>query len=76
MSVSPISDVEFDVLTTLQNKLEGLEIYDAYLEDCEEADDDEARRLFEQIRADDTRHVERLRDTLARLLAGSRLSSP
>src|SRR5688572_33416249 len=47
---SPVSDIEYDVLSTLQSKLESLEVYEAYLEDCEDAGDDEVRRLFEEIR--------------------------
>ena len=71
--MSPVSDLEYDVLSTLQSKLEALEVYEAYLEDCEEADDDECRQLFQQIRDDDERHAERLRATLARIIGnGSR----
>jgi bacterioferritin (cytochrome b1) len=68
----PVSDLEYDVLSTLQSKLEALEAYEAYLEDCEEANDDQCRQLFQQIRDDDARHALRLRDALARLLAGNR----
>jgi len=64
----PVSDLEYDVLSTLQSKLEALEVYEAYLEDCEDAGNDECRELFEEIRDDDQRHAERLRSTLARLL--------
>ena len=71
--MSPVSDLEYDVLSTLHSKLEAVEIYETYLEDCEEADDDECRQLFQQIRDDDERHAERLRAALARLLgSGSR----
>ena len=64
----PVSDLEYDVLSTLQSKLEALEVYEAYLEDCEDAGSDECRELFEEIREDDQRHAERLRSVLARLL--------
>jgi bacterioferritin (cytochrome b1) len=66
--MTPVSDLEFDVISTLQSKLEALEVYEAYLEDCEEADDDDCRRIFEQIRDDDERHAERLRVALGRLM--------
>jgi bacterioferritin (cytochrome b1) len=69
---TPVSDIEYDVLSTLQSKLESLEVYEAYLEDCEDAGDDEVRRLFEEIRDDDERHAQRLRQALSRLMtAGS-----
>ncbi|HLH25091.1 MAG TPA: hypothetical protein VK066_21435 [Chloroflexota bacterium] len=70
--MTPVSDLEFDVISTLQSKLEALEVYEAYLEDCEEADDDACRQLFQQIRDDDERHAERLREALARLMAEGR----
>ncbi|HZR97504.1 MAG TPA: hypothetical protein VFE37_02290 [Chloroflexota bacterium] len=71
--MTPVSDLEFDVISTLQSKLEALEVYEAYLEDCEEADDEDCRRLFQQIRDDDERHAEQLREALARLMgSGSR----
>ncbi len=63
-----IDDVEYDVLTALQSKLEGLEVYDVYIEDCEEAGDDDLRDLFEEIKQDDERHATKLREALARLL--------
>jgi bacterioferritin (cytochrome b1) len=67
--MTPVSDLEYDVLSTLQSKLEALEIYEAYLEDCEEANDQECRQLFQQIREDDERHAERLRQALVRLMS-------
>ena len=70
--MSPVSDLEYDVLSALQSKLEALEVYEQYLEDCEGAGDDECRQLFEEIRDDDQRHAERLREALARLLVGGR----
>jgi bacterioferritin (cytochrome b1) len=70
--MTPVSDLEYDVLSTLQSKLEALEVYEAYLEDCEEADDDECRQLFQQIRDDDARHAERLHETLARIMKAGR----
>ena len=70
--MTPVNDLEYDVLATLQSKLEALEAYEAYLEDCQEAGDNECRQLFEQIRNDDRRHAEQLRQQLARLLGGGR----
>jgi rubrerythrin len=69
--MTPVSDLEYDVLSTLQSKLESLEVYEAYLDDCEDANDSECRQLFEQIRDDDMRHAERLREALARLMQAS-----
>ena len=68
--MTPVRDLEYDVLSMLHSKLEALEAYDLYLEDCDEGDDD-CRRLIEEIRNDDARHAERLRETLGRFLSVS-----
>jgi rubrerythrin len=64
-----VRDVEYDVLTVLQSKLEAEAAYDQYIRDCQRAGDEDCRRLLEEIRADDRRHAERLREQLGRLVA-------
>ena len=66
--MTPVSDVEYDVLSVLQSKLEALEVYETYMDDCEDAGDTACHQLFSEIRDDDQRHAERLREVLARLL--------
>ena len=63
-----VSDVEYDLLSMLQSKLEGLEAYEMYLQDAEEAGEDGLRRLIEEIQQDDEKHATRLREELARVL--------
>jgi len=64
----PLKDVSYDLLTTLQSKLEAVSAYEIYIEDCQENDDDETRQLFDEILRDDERHVERLTDRLEQLV--------
>ena len=63
-----IRDLEYDVLTVLQNKLEAVAVYDQYAADAEQEKDQECRRLFEEIKREDERHAERLRTQLTRVL--------
>jgi bacterioferritin (cytochrome b1) len=63
-----LNDLSYDVITALQSKLEAVAAYEQYIEDCDDAGDDESRKLFEEILQDDERHIERLRDTLERLV--------
>jgi rubrerythrin len=63
-----LSDVSYDILTALQSKLEAVWIYEEYMEDCQEAQEPECQRVFEEIMRDDQRHAEMLRDTLERLV--------
>jgi hypothetical protein len=66
-----VSDIEYDLLSMLQSKLEGLEAYEMYLQDAEEAGEDGLRRLIEEIQQDDEKHAARLREELARVLTSS-----
>ena len=64
----PLNDVSYNLLTALQSKLEAVSAYEVYLEDCEESGDLETQRVFEEILADDERHVERLTERLEQLV--------
>ena len=64
-----ISDSTYNLLAILLSKLEGLEAYDTYLQDME----GEGRQIIEQIRSDDERHAQLLRDTIERLVRESGL---
>ncbi|HEV8633089.1 MAG TPA: hypothetical protein VG370_02440 [Chloroflexota bacterium] len=63
-----VRDLEYDVLTVLQSKLEAVAVYAQYIQDAEQEKDQECRRLFEEIQKDDERHAERLRAQLTRLV--------
>lgn len=63
-----MSDLAYDVLTALQSKLEAVAIYEQYIDDCDEAGEDDARQIFEEIMRDDEKHVERLRDLVEQLV--------
>jgi len=63
-----ISDTTFDVITALQSKLEAVAVYETYIEDFEDAGDAHGKQLFEELRADDERHAERLAGELERLI--------
>ena len=51
----PVSNLEYDIMTVLQSKLEALAAYEEYLDDCEE--DESCQRLLEEIARDDERHL-------------------
>lgn len=63
-----VPNVEYDVMTVLQSKLEATAVYDKYIQDCEQAGERECRELIEEIKRDDTRHADRLRTQLKRLI--------
>jgi len=63
-----LSNLNYDLLTVLQNKLEAVAAYDAYLKDCQESGDEECQRLVADLKRDDEQHVERLRAQLERIV--------
>jgi rubrerythrin len=66
--MSAVTDLQYDILTMLQSKLEALAAYDIFLDDAEAESSDECRQLIREIQADDERHADRLRDELKKTL--------
>ena len=59
-----ISNRTYNLLAILLSKLEGLEAYNTYEEDMEQED----MKLLEQIRRDDERHAQMLRETIEKMI--------
>ncbi len=64
----PLSNLNYDLLTVLQNKLEAVAAYELYLKDCQESGDKECQQLVASLKHDDERHVELLRKELERVV--------
>jgi hypothetical protein len=64
----PLSNVNYDLLTILQNKLKALAAYDAYQQDCQMSGDAQCQQLVAQLKRDDQQHVELLRQELERIV--------
>lgn len=64
----PLSNLNYDLLTVLQNKLEAVAAYDLYLKDCQKSGDKECQQLVTELKRDDERHVELLRKELERIV--------
>ena len=65
---SPISNLTYDLIAALHNKLEAVTAYDKYLSDAQ--GDDQCRKLFQQLQQDDRKHADLLKAELARHLSG------
>lgn len=61
---SGVSNVGFDLLTILENKLKGLAAIEEYKIDCDDRGDMEAREVMEEIQRRDIENVTRLRDLI------------
>lgn len=60
----PISDLQFDVVTLVFEKSKALQAYDKYMRDCQA--NEELKKVFEEIIADDRRHIEMLKNHLGK----------
>ncbi len=59
-----LSNRTYNLLAILLSKLEGLEAYDTYAEDMQ----DEDMKIIDQIRRDDERHANMLRDAIEKMV--------
>lgn len=63
-----MENLSYDLLTTLQSKLEGVSIYDRYIQDSQQAGDQESMNLFQQLKQQDAQQAEQLRAAIERLV--------
>ena len=61
-STNPISDLMYDWLTVLQSKAEGLNAYEKYIKDAEEAGSTECVEMFRRLHEQDARMVQEIKD--------------
>ncbi len=64
----PLSNLNYDLLTILQNKLEAIAAYEVYLRDCKEAGQHDCQELVAELKRADERHVEQLRAKLEQVV--------
>ena len=62
--ISGVSNLAYDLMVVLTNKLEAIAAVEEYLLDADAANAAEVRAVFERIQADDRAHVDLLRDLL------------
>ncbi len=63
-----MTNLSYDVLTVLHNKLEAVAVHVRYIQDAQQAGDDKVRQLLEDLKREDDRHIERVRGELERLV--------
>ncbi len=58
----------YNIVTALSEKSEALSIYDDFIEDAQDAESPECAELWQQIRDDEERHVELLKEHVEMLV--------
>lgn len=60
-STQSINDLEYDLLTVLQNKAEAVQTYSTYIEDAQSLDSQPCVELFQKLQQSDMEHVQEIR---------------
>lgn len=63
-----VSNIEYDLVTTLSNLLEGMEALQKYAQDAEQAGDQETATAFRTLRENNRSSAQQLRSALGRLM--------
>ncbi len=66
--ITGVSNLTYDLMMVLTNKLQGIAAIEAYKLDAEQEGDQEAQALLEEIQRGDRQDVERLRAMVAQRL--------
>ena len=65
-----VSNLEYDLVTTLSNLLEGSEALEKYAHDAEQAGDQECATIFRTLRENNRATAQQVRNALARHVSG------
>lgn len=65
-----VSNIAYDLMIVLSNKLEGIATMEEYQQDAKDAGDSECAALFEKVQGHDRDMVDELRTHLVRHLQG------
>ncbi len=63
-----ISNLEYDLVTVLQNKSEALKAYDKYVEDAQSIGSQPCVELFQKLQQADMQHVQEVRQHLQEVM--------
>ncbi|HEY9890388.1 MAG TPA: hypothetical protein V6D37_00965 [Candidatus Sericytochromatia bacterium] len=67
-STQAISDLEYDLLTVLQNKSEALHAYDKYIQDAQSIGSQPCVELFQKLQQQDTQQAQEIRQHLQEVM--------
>jgi rubrerythrin len=64
-----VSDVEYNIVTTLSNLLQGEDVLTRYAKDAEQAGETEVAQLFRELEQSNNQFASRLREALKRSMS-------
>ncbi|MBE9178917.1 hypothetical protein IQ268_10125 [Oculatella sp. LEGE 06141] len=63
-----MSNLEYDLLTALQNKAEAVKAYDTYIKDAQDMGSEPCANLFQQLKQSDMEQAQELRRHLQEVM--------
>ncbi|PSO56452.1 MAG: hypothetical protein BRC38_01375 [Cyanobacteria bacterium QH_6_48_35] len=63
-----LSNLEYNLLTSLQRKSEALYAYEQYIKDAQEANSQPCVELFQKLQQEDMQHVQEIRQHLKQVM--------
>jgi hypothetical protein len=68
-----INNLEYDLLTVLQNKAEAVKAYDTYIQDAQGMDSQPCVELFQKLRDSDQQQAQEIRQHLQQVMQNGRM---
>jgi cell fate (sporulation/competence/biofilm development) regulator YmcA (YheA/YmcA/DUF963 family) len=68
-----LSNLEYDLLTVLQNKSEALKAYETYMRDAQEIGSQPCVELFEKLQQSDSQLVQEIRQHLQQVMQSGKM---
>lgn len=72
-SGSAISDLEYDLLTALQNKAEAVKAYETYIQDAQQMNSQPCVQLFQKLREQDQQTAQEIRHHLQQVMQNGKM---
>jgi ferritin-like metal-binding protein YciE len=68
-----ISNLEYDLLTALQNKAEAVKAYETYIQDAQQMDSQPCVQLFQKLREQDQQTAQEIRHHLQQVMQNGKM---
>lgn len=72
-SGSAISNLEYDLLTALQNKAEAVKAYETYIQDAQQMNSQPCVQLFQKLREQDQQTAQEIRHHLQQVMQNGKM---
>ena len=70
---SPISNLEYDFVTVLQEKAKGLKAYETYIQDAQQAGSQPCVELFQKLQQQDMQQIQEIRHHLQEVMQNGKM---